>query len=124
MADKFRLDGHVALVTGAGKGIGKGIALALAEAGADVACAARTQGDVDKVAEEICGMGRKAVAVSCNVASESGRQELIDSCVAELGGLSILVNNAGGAGPNNPLKTSAEDFAGTLTWNVVPAFDL
>jgi len=124
IADKFNLDGHVALVTGAGKGIGKGIALALAEAGADVACAARTQADIDKVAEEIRGMGQKAVAISCDVASESGRQELIDACVAELGGLSILVNNAGGAGPNNPLKTSAEDFAGTLTWNVVPAFDL
>lgn len=124
IVDKFRLDGHIALVTGAGRGIGKGIALALADAGADVACAARTQEDVDKVADEIREKGRKALAVSCNVASESGRQELIDACVAELGGLSILVNNAGGAGPNNPLKTSAEEFSGTLTWNVVPAFDL
>ncbi len=124
MVDKFRLDGHVALVTGGSRGIGRGIALALAEAGADVAVAARTQEDLDRVAEEIRARGRNAFTVSCNVASESARQELVDACVADLGGLSILVNNAGGAGPNNPLKTSADEFSGTLAWNVVPAFDL
>lgn len=122
--DKFRLDGHRALVTGAGKGIGRAIALALADAGADVACAARTQEDLDQVAAAIRDKGRNALAIRCDVSSESGRQELVDACIAELGGLSILVNNAGGAGPNNPLKTSADDFAQTLTWNVVPAFDL
>ena len=124
ITDKFRLDGHIALVTGAGRGIGRGIALAFAEAGADVACAARTQDDVDAVAAAIRDKGRKALAISCDVTSESSRQELVDACVAELGGLSILVNNAGGAGPNNPLKTSAEKFAQTLDFNVVPAFDL
>jgi 7-alpha-hydroxysteroid dehydrogenase len=122
--EKFGLHGHTALVTGAGRGIGRAIALALADAGADVVCAARTQEDVDKVAEQIRERGRNASGISCNVASESGRKELIDACVESMGSLSILVNNAGGAGPNNPLKTSAEDFAGTLTWNVVPAFDL
>ncbi|MDH3336215.1 MAG: glucose 1-dehydrogenase [Gammaproteobacteria bacterium] len=124
IASKFRLDGHTALVTGAGRGIGKGIALAMAEAGADVVCASRTKKDVDTVAAAIRDLGQKSLAVSCDVASEAARQELVDTCVAELGGLSILVNNAGGAGPNDPLKTSAGDFEATLTWNVVPAFDL
>ena len=122
--DKFSLEGHIALVTGAGRGIGEGIAVAFAEAGADVVCAARTQADVDRVAETIRGLGRRAHAVSCNVASESARKELLDTCVAEMGGLSILVNNAGGSGPNHPLKTAPGDFSDTLTWNVVPAFDL
>lgn len=122
--DQFSLAGQVALVTGAGRGIGKGIALALAEAGADVVCAARTQAEVDEVAEAVRAMGRRALAVSCNVASSGERERLVDSCVAELGGLSILVNNAGGAGPNHPLKTTPEEFSSTLTWNVVPAFDL
>ena len=122
--DKFNLEGQRALVTGAGRGIGRAIALALADAGADVICAARTQADVDSVAEQIRARGRNAAGVSCNVASESEREKLIATSVDALGGLSILVNNAGGAGPNNPLKTSADEFAGTLTWNVVPAFDL
>ena len=122
--DKFSLEGHIALVTGAGRGIGEGIAVAFAEAGADVVCAARTQADVDRVAETIRGLGRRAHAVSCNVASESARKELVETCITEMGGLSILVNNAGGSGPNHPLKTAPGDFSDTLTWNVVPAFDL
>jgi len=122
--DQFRLDGHIALVTGAGRGIGRAIALALADAGADVTCAARTQADVESTASTIREKGRKALAASCDVSSEMARQALIDSCVAELGGLSILVNNAGGGGPNEPHSTKADQFARTLTWNVVPAFDL
>jgi 7-alpha-hydroxysteroid dehydrogenase len=122
--DKFSLAGHRVLVTGAGRGIGRGIALAFADAGADVVCAARTQADVDAVAEAIRSKGRKGIGISCDVASEEARESLISRCIDELGGLSILVNNAGGAGPNNPLKTSADQFAATLTWNVVPAFDL
>ncbi len=122
--EKFSLRGHRALVTGAGRGIGKGIALALADAGADIACAARTQRDIDAVADAIRDRGRNAIAVSCNVAKDEQRQQLIDTCAEKLGGLSILVNNAGGSGPNDPLETSASEFASALSWNVVPAFDL
>ncbi len=124
IVDKFRLDGQVALVTGAGRGIGNAIALALADAGADVVCAARTQADIDSVADEVRQRGARALAVSCNVNSEEARQKLIDACVEEFGGLSILVNNAGGSGPNNPLKTTAAEFSATVQWNLVPAFDL
>lgn len=122
--DRFSLEGHKALVTGAGRGIGRAIALALADAGADVVCAARTQADVDEVAGQIRAKGRNALGVSCNVASESAREQLIPTCIEALGGLSILVNNAGGAAPNKLLKTSAKEFSAALTWNVVPAFDL
>ena len=58
--DNFRLDGEVAVVTGAGKGIGRAIAIGLAEAGADVAVASRTQADLDDVAKEIEALGRRA----------------------------------------------------------------
>ena len=122
--DRFRLDGHQALVTGAGRGIGKAIALALADAGADVACAARTQTDIDEVAAAIRNKGRNGVALNADVGTSSTRETLIENTVSKLGGLSILVNNAGGAGPNDPLTTSAEQFARTLDFNVVPAFDL
>ena len=57
--DRFRLDGKVAVVTGAGKGIGAGTARALAEAGADVVCAARTPADIETVADEVRALGRR-----------------------------------------------------------------
>ncbi len=65
--DRFRLDGRVALVTGAGRGIGRGIALAFAEAGADVACAARTLDQIEDTAAQIRAQGRRAVAIPCDV---------------------------------------------------------
>ena len=62
--DRFRLDGEVAVVTGAGKGIGRAIAIGLAEAGADVALASRTQADLDTVAAEIRKLGRRALPLA------------------------------------------------------------
>ena len=121
----FKLDGKTALVTGASKGIGKGIALAFAQAGANVLIAARTEAEVVTTAAEIAKQtGQRVVGVACDVDSEEQRAELLDRCMQKFGRLDVLVNNAGGSKPNNPLKTSAEDFAESLSWNVVPAFDL
>lgn len=94
--DRFRLDGKVALVTGGGKGIGRGIALALADCGADVAILARRQGDVDVVASEIGERGRRALAISGDVMDDAVIPAALDRVVAELGGIDIMVNNAGG----------------------------
>ncbi|MFN5819217.1 MAG: SDR family NAD(P)-dependent oxidoreductase, partial [Novosphingobium sp.] len=69
--DKFRLDGQVAVVTGAGKGIGRAIAIGLAEAGADVAVASRTQADLDAVADEIRALGRRAERLNIQIAGRS-----------------------------------------------------
>jgi 7-alpha-hydroxysteroid dehydrogenase len=66
--DSFRLDDRVAVVTGAGKGIGEGIAVGLAEAGADLALVARTRSDLERVAEKIRTLGRRALVVPCDVA--------------------------------------------------------
>ena len=62
--DLFKLEDHVEVVTGAGKGIGRGIAIALAEAGADIVLASRSENELKKVAEEIESLGRKALVVS------------------------------------------------------------
>ncbi|QEE23395.1 MAG: glucose 1-dehydrogenase [Rhodanobacter sp.] len=120
----FSLAGQVAIVTGAGRGIGRACALMLAEAGADVALAARTQADIDAVAAQIRSMGRKAIAVAGDVNDEATLETLVARTVAELGKLTLLVNNAGGAGPNDPLKMPGAEFAGVLAWNVVPAYTL
>ena len=91
----FDLDGRTALVSGASRGIGKAIALGLAEAGADVAVTARTQNDLEAVADTISGLGVNSLAVVLDVS----RVERIPAAVArvtdELGPIDILFNVAG-----------------------------
>lgn len=118
----FSLQGQVAIVTGAGKGIGRACALALAQAGADVALAARTLADLEGVASDIHALGRRAICVPTDVADEAALDTLVARTVAEFGKLTLLVNNAGGAGPNDPRKMSAAAFSQVLAWNVTPAF--
>ncbi len=122
IAPLFSMHGQVAIVTGAGKGIGRACALALAGAGADVALAARTQADLDAVAAEIAALGRRAITMACDIGDEAALDTLVARTVAELGKITVLVNNAGGSGPNDAAKTSGSDFSHALTWNVTPAF--
>ncbi len=105
-----RLDGRVALVTGAGRyrGIGRAIVLRLAEEGADIVVTARQRDPstfppheqemgwkgIESVAEEVRGMGRRALALDCDVTDKDDLQRTVDAAVAELGGIHILVNNA------------------------------
>lgn len=111
-------------MTGAGRGIGRSIALALAAAGADVAIASRTQRDLDSLALEIQSHGRRALILACDVGNTSDLESLVPRCVDGLGRLDVLINNAGGTGPNDPLRTTPEQFLKALEWNVLPAFAL
>ena len=106
----FRLDGQVAVVTGGGKGIGRGIALCLAEAGADVVVSARTQSDIDAVAQAVRSTGRNALAFAADVTNGKQLDGLI-AAAGELGNLSIWVNNAGGLPDATPryLTRTPED---------------
>ncbi|MFT5260545.1 MAG: 7-alpha-hydroxysteroid dehydrogenase [Gammaproteobacteria bacterium] len=123
--ENFSVAGQVAVVTGASKGIGKGIALALSRAGASVVCASRTEADVVAAAKQIsAATGNPTLGIACDISSSEQRTMLLQRTMNELGRIDILVNNAGGAGPNDPVKTSAEAFSKTLDWNVTPAFDL
>jgi 7-alpha-hydroxysteroid dehydrogenase len=120
--DDFRLDGRVAIVTGAGKGIGAGCALALAEAGADVVCAARTQADIDAVADEVYARGRRALAVTTDVTITAQLENLVARTAEEFGRIDVLVNNAGGSLPRPVMATSERSFEMALRFNVTSAF--
>jgi 7-alpha-hydroxysteroid dehydrogenase len=122
--ERFRVDGKVALVTGAGRGIGRASALALAEAGADVVVAARTVEQIEDVADEIRAMGRRAIPISFDVMELDRLGELVDAATSQLGGLDLLVNNAGGSMPKPLLDTSVRSFERALTFNVTTAFEL
>ena len=94
--EKFRLDGKVAVVTGGGQGIGRGIALGFADCGADVVVIARRKTDIDSVAGEISQRGVRGLAISGDVMDWESIPAALDQVVEELGGIDIMVNNAGG----------------------------
>ncbi|OBH15655.1 SDR family oxidoreductase [Mycolicibacter sinensis] len=122
--DKFRLDNCVAVVTGAGRGLGAAIAVAFAEAGADVVIAARTRSQLETVAEQIDGAGRRAHIVAADLAHPEETAKLAGEAVDAFGKLDIVVNNVGGTMPNMLLTTSAKDLKDALTFNVVTAHAL
>jgi NAD(P)-dependent dehydrogenase (short-subunit alcohol dehydrogenase family) len=94
IARRFRLDGRVAVVTGASKGIGEAIARALAESGARVVVSSRKQDAVDAVAHAIVAAGGEAIAVAANVGRPGEAESLVDRAVAHWGGVDVVVNNA------------------------------
>jgi 7-alpha-hydroxysteroid dehydrogenase len=122
--DRFRVEGRVALVTGAGKGIGAGCAIGLAEAGADVVLAARTERDLEAVAADVRDRGRRALVVPTDVTDSDQLGRLVDAAVAEFGRLDILVNNAGGWMPRPFMETSQRNLEAALRFNVTAAFVL
>jgi NAD(P)-dependent dehydrogenase (short-subunit alcohol dehydrogenase family) len=114
----FRVDGQVALVTGAGAGLGAGIAFGLAEAGADVVLLARSRPALDRVAARIEALGRRATVAVCDV-TDAARLRAI---VAGLGRLDIVVNNAGTNFPEPFVEVSEEHLDAMLDLNVRAAF--
>src|SRR5260221_7074681 len=114
--------GRRALVTGGGRGIGRAAALFLARAGADVAVSARTKTEVDGVAGEVRALGRKAAAVTADVGNPEDVRGLFRSARETLGGIDILVANAGIA-PSAPLvKTSDETWSQVMAGNLSGPF--
>jgi len=110
----FALNGKVALVTGAKRGIGRAIALTFAEAGADVVVCGRTLPDLEKVADEIKALGRRSLAVKTDVSVKSELESLIDQPVKEFGTLDVLVNNAVVYARGPLVELGEEDWDNTL----------
>jgi len=113
------LEGNVALVTGGSRGIGKAIALGLARAGADVVIVSRKLPDLQKVADEIASLGKKALAVAAHVGKIEERSTLVNKVTDTFGRIDILVNNAG----FNPVMDSALDIDERV-WDVIMNLNL
>ncbi|MDX8452161.1 SDR family oxidoreductase [Mesorhizobium sp. VK9D] len=121
--DLFSLDGGVALVTGAGSGIGQAIAIGLAEAGAAVACFGHaSNGGLEQTAEKVKALGRKALVLTGSVTSEADLAMAIDRVEAELGALTVAVNNAGIAGSEAAETMSLETWRKVHEVNVAGVF--
>ena len=97
IANKWSLDGKVAIVTGGGTGIGHAISLAVARAGADVAVAGLpvTQEEMSKTSAEIAELGRNSIVIPVDIADSRQAEAMVARCVEEMGKVDILVNNAG-----------------------------
>ena len=96
--EKFGLAGQVVIVTGAGKGIGAGIARTFAEAGADVVVGARTEADLQRVAQDVEAMGRRALVVPTDVLDFAQLQHIVDRAMAEFSRIDILTEFITGLG--------------------------
>lgn len=122
--ERFELTGHVAVVTGAGRGIGAATAVALAEAGADVVIASRTENQLRGVAERIEAAGRRALVVPADLADTAATAGLAEQAYEEFGRLDIVVNNVGGTIPNTFLDTDESYLEEAFHFNVTTAHAL
>ena len=109
------LDGKVAIITGASKGIGRALSLRFAREGAAVVCAARSADLVKDTAAQVKGAGGRAIAVVCDAAQEDEVRRLVAAGVKEFGKVDTLVNNAGDGGVTKPVQDySMEDWRYTI----------
>jgi NAD(P)-dependent dehydrogenase (short-subunit alcohol dehydrogenase family) len=120
--DAFRLDGKVAVVTGASSGLGDAFAQALAEAGADVALGARRADRLEDTKKLVEDAGRRAIAVATDVSKPEDATKLVEATVAELGGVDILVNNAGVGTAVPASRETPEQFSSVIDVNLNGAY--
>ena len=122
--DAFTLTDEVAIVTGAGRGIGAACARTFAEAGAHVVLAARTKEQLEAVASDVTGMGRRALVLPTDVNDNDAVEAIVEQTMAEFGRVDVVVNNAGGTMPRPLLDTSPGFFERSFHFNVTTAFVL
>lgn len=121
--DAFRMDGQVAIVTGAGAGIGKAISEVLAGAGAAVVVSDLDEAAAASVAAGIQRAGGRAIGRACDVTVEADLNALVGAALDAFGTITVLVNNAGGGGPK-PFDMPMDDFVWAYRLNVFSVFRL
>ncbi|HUW78252.1 MAG TPA: glucose 1-dehydrogenase [Candidatus Nanopelagicaceae bacterium] len=122
LIERFRLDGRVAIVTGASSGLGVGFAETLAEAGADLVLGARRIEKVEEVAQRVRALGREAIAIQIDVADPLQCSALVAAGVAKFGHVDVLVNNAGVGTAVPALKESPLDYSRVIDVNLKGAY--
>ena len=100
MLESLSLDDKSIIITGGGTGLGRAMVNALARAGADVAIAARRTGPIEEAADEVRSLGRRSLAIACDVADSAQVDAMVETTIAELGKVDVMINNAGRT--NNP----------------------
>ncbi len=119
----MKLDGQVAVITGAGRGIGRVIALAYAREGAKLALAARSESELQDAVAAVSEHGTEAIAVPTDVTSQEDTERLAQRAVERFGRIDVLVNNAGISGPVGPLQgNDIDDWVSTITVNLTGTF--
>lgn len=120
--DKFKLDGKVACVTGAGQGLGKISAIGLAEAGADVVIADLNMQSAQKAADEIAALDVRSLAVQTDVADEDSVNAMMEKIIAEFGTIDIMFANAGIAEGGNAEEMPLDVWQRTIDVNLTGVF--
>jgi len=122
--DRFSLEGKVAIVTGAGRGLGQTMALSLAQAGAAVVAVARTEREIQQTADAVGKLGKTGLAVTVDVTDSKAVEQLVARVTMALGSVDILINNAGGEFGLSMAATelSDEEWQQILATNLTGAF--
>jgi NAD(P)-dependent dehydrogenase (short-subunit alcohol dehydrogenase family) len=120
--DRFRLDGKVAIVTGASSGLGEAFARGLAEAGADVAICARRVDRLNRTREAVEAIGRRCVAVPADVAKVEDCRRTVEQTARELGRVDVLVNNAGIGTAVPATREDPDDFRRVIDVNLCGSY--